>query len=297
MERLSIIDSHTGGEPTRVVIAGLPDLGASTMKGAVARLEQDFDAYRRAVVGEPRAPDFAVGAYLLPSHVGDCGVVFFNNRGYLGMCGHGTIGLVATLAHLGRIGPGSITLETPAGIVRAELHSDGGTSFENVPSYRREMGLTVEYEGGSITGDVAYGGNWFFIAPSPIAISREAIPALGDLTSRIQRALTGGVVDHVELTSMSPTAYARNFVRCPGGEYDRSPCGTGTSAKLACLFEDGKIAEGQEIRIESVIGSMFRGSIRREKDKLIPTIRGQAFVNGETTLLIDPADEFAWGIP
>lgn len=297
MERLSIIDSHTGGEPTRVVVAGLPDLDAETMKGAAQRLERDFDRYRAAIIGEPRSPDFAVGAYLLPSRAADLGVVFFNNHGYLGMCGHGTIGLVATLAHLGRIGPGAITLETPVGIVRAALGPDGRVSFENVASFRREAGVTVEFEGGSITGDVAYGGNWFFIAPSPIPISREAIPALQDLTTRIQRALEGGDVDHIELTTPSPTANARNFVRCPGGEYDRSPCGTGTSAKLACLLEDGKIAEGEEIRIESVIGSVFTGSIRRESGKLIPTISGRAFVNGETTILIDPDDQFAWGLP
>lgn len=297
MERLSIIDSHTGGEPTRVVVAGLPDLEAETMKEAAQRLERDFDRYRTAIIGEPRSPEFAVGAYLLPSRVADVGVVFFNNRGYLGMCGHGTIGLVATLAHLGRTGPGAITVETPAGIVGAELGADGRASFENVPSYRREAGVTVEFDGGSITGEVAYGGNWFFIAASPIPISREAIPALCDLTTRIQLALAGREVDHIELTTPSPTANVRNFVRCPGGEYDRSPCGTGTSAKLACLLEDGKIAEGEAIRIESVIGSVFTGSIRGESGQFIPTISGRAFVNGETTLLIDPDDDFAWGLP
>lgn len=307
MERLRLIDSHTGGEPTRVVIEGLPDLGGGTIAAKRDRLKRDFDRYRTAVIGEPRSSEVAVGAYLLPSDEADYGVIFFNNVGYLGMCGHGTIGLVATLAHLGRIAPGAVTFETPVGIVKAELHQDGSASFENVPSYRHRKDLRVKLGSlGDITGDVAYGGNWFFISSvQGNEVDRSRIGALEVFTSLVQDVLnvegiTGGngaPIDHIELTGASFCADARNYVRCPGGEYDRSPCGTGTSAKLACLYEDGKLPEGQIYRIESIIGSIFEGSIRKEGDRLIPTIKGRAFVNGEVDVIIDPDDPFAWGIP
>jgi 4-hydroxyproline epimerase len=307
MERLRVIESHTGGEPTRVVVSGLPDLGGGSVADKVSRLRTEFDRYRSAVVGEPRSSLVAVGAYLLPSEVADHGVVFFNNASYLGMCGHGTIGLVATLAHLGMLEPGKITLETPVGIVRAELREDGRASFENVPAYRQFQGVRLRLgQVGEVTGDVAFGGNWFFISSDH---GQEVEPSkIGQLdlyTALVQDVLNvqgvtgrgGAPVDHIELVGPSQRADARNYVRCPGGEYDRSPCGTGTSAKLACLYEDGKLAEGEVFRVESIIGSIFEGSVRRDGDKIIPRITGRAFVNGESTILIDPADPFAWGIP
>src|SRR5579862_8012040 len=247
MERLRVIDSHTGGEPTRVVIDGLPDLGSGTISKRLRLLERDFDRYRTAVIGEPRSSPVAVGAYLLPSAAADYGVIFFNNVGYLGMCGHGTIGVVTTLAHLGRIGEREIRLETPAGLVRATLRADGRVSVENVPAYRIRAGIRLNLGPlGEIVGDIAFGGNWFFIsADHGQRIDPSNLQALETFTASVQAKLksehitepNGDEIDHIELVGPSAVADARNYVRCPGGEYDRSPCGTGTSAKLACRFE------------------------------------------------------------
>jgi len=307
MERVRVIDSHTGGEPTRVVVEGLPDLGPGSASERLARLKKDFDRYRTAIIGEPRSSPIAVGAYLLDSDVADYGVIFFNNVGYLGMCGHGTIGLVSTLAYQGRLAPGPVTFETTAGVVRAELLPDGRVSVENVPSYRYRQNVEVDaLDIGTVRGDVAYGGNWFFISDSLatlVASNRrdELLAAATLLQSEIDRqgiaGANGARIDHIEFTGRSGIADAKDFVLCPGGEYDRSPCGTGTSAKLACLFEDGKLAEGQMVRVESIIGSVFEGSVRKEGERLIPTIIGRAYVNGESTLLIDANDPFAWGTP
>lgn len=287
------------------MVDGLPYIDGSI----VERLDKgkgDFDRYRTAIIGEPRGSPVAVGAYLLDSDVADYGVIFFNNAGYLEMCGHGTIGVVTTLAHLGRLEPGLVSFETPAGVVRAELLKDGRVSFENVPSYRYAKAVEIELgASGKITGDVAYGGNWFFISSDHGQTLRASkIDTLVMFASLVMDVLShrratgadGAAIDHVELVCPSEVANARNFVLCPGGEYDRSPCGTGTSAKLACLFQDGKLAEGEVYRVESIIGSIFEGMIRKEDDKLIPTITGRAFVNGDATILIDSEDPFAWGI-
>jgi 4-hydroxyproline epimerase len=304
MERLRVVDSHTGGEPTRVVIDGLPDLGSKPIPERVELLKENYDRYRTAVVIEPRSSPVAVGAYLLPSDRADFGVIFFNNASYLGMCGHGTIGLVTTLAHLGKVKPGEVTFETPAGLVKAVLHDDGRVSFDNVPCYRLAKGVPVELGDRQVTGDVAFGGNWFYIcADHGVPVIPDNIPALGLQSQRIFDAIAeqhitadGAIIDHIELFGPSEYADARAYMRCPGGEYDRSPCGTGTCAKLACLYADGKIVEGQIWHQESIIGSTFEGSVRRVGENLIPTITGRAYVNGETTILIDPSDPFAWGI-
>lgn len=307
MDRLRVIDSHTGGEPTRVVVEGLPEFGGGPASDLPVKLKHEFDRYRTAVIGEPRSSPVAIGAYLLPSDQADFGVVFFNNAGYLGMCGHGTIGLVATLAYLGRVVPGPITLETPVGIVHAKLHEDGRASFENVPAYRYAKALRVPLgKVGDVTGDIAYGGNWFFISTDHGQdLSVGQIAHLDMYTSLIQdvlrlRGITGAndaEIDHIELIGPSHIANSKNYVRCPGGEYDRSPCGTGTSARLACLFEDGKLAEGEIYRVESIIGSVFEGRVRKDGDQIVPSIAGEAFVNGDTNLIIDPRDPFAWGLP
>lgn len=301
-----MIDSHTGGEPTRAVIAGLPDLGHGSVADRLQTIKRDFDRYRTAVIIEPRSSPVAVGAYLLPSAVADYGVIFFNNAGYLGMCGHGTIGLITTLACLGRLKPGPITLETPVGIVSGSLNPDLSVSFDNVPSYRLQKDVKLNLGAvGQVSGDLAFGGNWFFISSDHgQAVHRSKIDALEMYTALVQEVLRrrgitepdGEEIDHIELVGPSEVADIRNYVRCPGGEYDRSPCGTGTSAKLACLYEDGKLPDGQVLRVESIIGSVFEGSIRKVGDKLIPTITGRAFVNGEATIVIDPDDPFAWGI-
>jgi len=310
VQRVEIVDSHTGGEPTRVVIRGGPELGKGSVAERTACFRDQFDTFRAAVVNEPRGSDVMVGALLLEPSDPSCtaGVIFFNNVGMLGMCGHGTIGLIVTLAHLGRIGPGAHRIETPVGIVTATLHEDKTVSVQNVPAYRHAQGVTVEVEGvGLIRGDVAWGGNWFFLVSDhgqDLALAN--VEALTDFTWRIRQGLEragitgtdGGEIDHIELFSRSPNpdADSRNFVLCPGKAYDRSPCGTGTSAKLACLAADGKLEPGEVWRQESIVGSIFEGSIEIVEGAVLPTIRGRAYVNSEATLLLDPADPFCMGI-
>ena len=305
MKRIQIIDSHTGGEPTRVVISGGPELGGGTVAEQLKVFHEQHDRFRSAVVNEPRGSDVMVGALLVAPSDSSCvaGVIFFNNVGCLGMCGHGTIGLVVTLAHLGRIQPGAHRIETCVGVVTATLHGDGSVSVENVPSYRQAKAATVNVPGvGNITGDVAWSGNWFFlVGEHGQELTLPNVEKLTDLTWRIRQAVNAQgypEVDHVELFGppQLPGGHSRNFVLCPGKAYDRSPCGTGTSAKLACLAADGKLAEGEAWVQESILGSAFRGSYRRDGDKIIPTITGTAFVNSEATLLLDENDPFCWGI-
>jgi 4-hydroxyproline epimerase len=304
LRRVDVVDSHTGGEPTRIVIDGGPDLGGGTLAQRLAVFRDHHDAFRSAVVNEPRGSDVLVGGLLLPPTDPSCaaGVIFFNNVGYLGMCGHGTIGLVVTLAHLGRIKPGEHRIETPVGVVTATLHDDGQVSVRNVPAYRLTKGVRVEVEGhGPVTGEVAWGGNWFFLCDDHgQELAPENVRGLTDFGHRIRRALTrdgitgrdGAEIDHVELF-----AGQRNFVLCPGGAYDRSPCGTGTSAKLACLFADGKLKAGEVWRQESIVGSVFEGSIQIDAaGNVIPTIKGSAYITGVGTLLLDPRDPFRDGI-
>ncbi|MBI4327600.1 MAG: 4-hydroxyproline epimerase [Chloroflexi bacterium] len=305
MRRVQIIDSHTGGEPTRVVVSGGPDLGSGSLADRVKVFRRQHDYFRSAVVNEPRGSDVLVGALLVKPSDKTCaaGVIFFNNVGYLGMCGHGTIGLVVTLAHLGRIGAGEHRIETPVGTIMATLHADGSVSVANVPSFRKAQAVTVEVPGiGAITGDVAWGGNWFFLVEQhEQRLDLANVEQLTDLAWRIRQAVNAQgfpEVDHVELFGppKTPGAHARNFVLCPGKAYDRSPCGTGTSAKLACLAADGKLREGESWVQESIIGSTFTGSYRRAGESIVPTISGTAFVNAEATLVLDENDPFCWGI-
>lgn len=305
---IHVIDSHTAGEPTRVVIDGGPDLGSGPLSKRRERFHKDHDLFRSAAVNEPRGSDPVVGALLCAPVDPTCatGVIFFNNVGYLGMCGHGTIGVVATLEYLGRINPGVHRIETPVGVVTAELHESGEVSVANVPSYRHLRGVSLHVPGyGTVLGDVAWGGNWFFLVNDHAEnLTLRNADRLTDFTWAVRLELEregitgkdGAVIDHIELFGSSQTADRRNFVLCPGKAYDRSPCGTGTSAKLACLYEDGKLKEGQPWRQESIVGSVFEGSVRVIGGKVIPTIRGSAFVNGESKLLLDERDPFCWGI-
>lgn len=301
-----IVDSHTGGEPTRVVISGGPDLGEGTLAARLARFRERHDRFRSAVVNEPRGSDVIVGALVCPpaDPANAAGVIFFNNVGYLGMCGHGTIGLVATLAHLGRIGPGDHRIETPVGVVTARLEAGGVVTVRNVPSYRAAAGVAVELaDGRRITGDVAWGGNWFYLVDDPgeeLALGLENVERLTELSWQIRQAVNRlyPEVDHVELFAPSPTpgVDSRNFVLCPGKAYDRSPCGTGTSAKLACLHADGQLQPGEVWRQESVVGSVFEGWVEVVDGQVVPSIRGTAYVNAEATLIFDQRDPFCWGI-
>ncbi len=310
VQRIQVIDSHTGGEPTRVVVAGGPDLGAGGLAERRAILRERYDWFRSAVVNEPRGSDVLVGALLCEPADPGCvaGVIFFNNVGTLGMCGHGTIGVAVTLAHLGRIGPGTHWLETPVGVVAFEYAGGPTVTVENVPSYRHAVNITVPVEGvGPVTGDVAWGGNWFFlVGDHGQELELANVERLTAYTWRIRQALSrhgvtgagGQEIDHIELFGppRDPANHSRNFVLCPGKAYDRSPCGTGTSAKLACLVADGKLGEGQVWQQEGILGSVFTGTVRVAGDRVVPRITGAAHVTAEATLLLDPADPFRTGI-
>lgn len=322
LSRVQVVDSHTEGEPTRVVTSGGPDLAREaggprpSVAAQAAVMRARFDWFRAAVCNEPRGSDALVGALIVPPSLPHavCGVIFFNNVGLLNACGHGTIGLAATLRHLGRINAGTHVVETPVGPVSVDLDTNGSISIENVPSFRHAAGVAVSFDclGSShrIRGDVAWGGNWFYLVHEhgqDLSLANlDQLRALClAIRAGIDRAgirgdpsLARGEIDHIEL--FGPPARtdcdSRNYVLCPGGAYDRSPCGTGTSAKMACLFADGKLREGQEWRQESIIASRFVGSVRRRGDHLIPTIRGGAWITSESTLVLDDTDPFVHGI-
>lgn len=315
MRKIHVIDSHTEGEPTRVVVDGLPDLGPGDAAERLRLFREKHDDLRSAVVNEPRGFDAMVGALLLEPAAPDAvaQMLFFNNVSTLRMCGHGTIGVVATLSYLGRLDPGRHRLESPEGDVWATLHDDASVSIDNVFSYRHRAGVEVDTEHhGIVPGDIAWGGNWFFLVDArglAVDLDLRHVQDLTELAWDVRRSLSragltgadGGEIDHVELCG--PPAHGgdgKNFVLCPGGEYDRSPCGTGTSAKMACLAADGKLGDGDVWRQESILGTIFEGSVRlTERDGIAgvaPTVRGRAWITAESTLLLDPGDPFAHGI-
>ncbi|MDB4875837.1 MAG: proline racemase [Gemmatimonadetes bacterium] len=305
---IRVVDSHTEGEPTRVIVDGWPAPAGATMEERREDLRRNADHLRRAVVCEPRGHAAIVGALLTPPVNADShsGVIFFNNGTYLGMCGHGLIGVVRTLAYLGRLTPGVVRFDTPVGTVSAELNADGSVTIENVAARCHALDVRVEVPGlGVVTGDVGYGGNWFFVTHVSLPLTMANVPELMRTTQAIQDAIDdqgvagGAPIDHIELSgpAMRADADARNFVLCSGGEYDRSPCGTGTSAAMAILHARGKLALGDEWQQESITGSRFTGWLTEGPGgELIPHIRGTAFVTGEATLRFDPADPFQLGI-
>lgn len=327
--RLDVVDSHTAGEPTRCVLSGGPHLGSGPLAERLNRLRSEHDVYRRAILCEPRGSDVLVGALLVEPHdpACDAGVIFFNNAGYLGMCGHGMIGVASTLAFLGRIEPGEHLIETPVGAVNVSLHSDSLVTIRNVPSYRYQAAVALEVPGfGRVCGDVAWGGNWFFLVREhnfigALDLTINQVETLTAFTWEIRRALDaagitgaeGAEIDHIELFGEACDAknHSRNFVLCPGKAYDRSPCGTGTSAKMACLAAEGKLAPGKPWRQEGTLGTVFEGSFEFEDEapgtatlagqnatrRIIPLITGSAFVTAECTLIFDPADPFRLGVP
>jgi 4-hydroxyproline epimerase len=310
LRRIQILDSHTGGEPTRVVIAGGPDLGDDDLVSRRKRFAEQHDTFRSAVVNEPRGSDIVVGALLVPPTNPQCvaGVIFFNNVGYLGMCGHGTIGIAVTLGHVGKIKAGRHQLETPVGIVSFVYDGVNTVTIDNVPSYRYAKDVAIDVPGcGEIRGDIAWGGNWFYLVQDhQEELAARNVERLTDFTWQIRKALNsqgitgrnGEEIDHIELFGPpeDPRNQSRNFVLCPGKAYDRSPCGTGTSAKLACLYADGKLKPGDIWRQESILGSVFEGSVRIVDEIVHPTIRGTAYVTAEGSLIIDPSDPLGGGI-
>jgi 4-hydroxyproline epimerase len=307
LQRISIIDSHTAGEPTRVVIDGGPDLGAGTVAERLQKLKTSHDWLRRCTIDEPRGSEVLVGALLMPPVDPACaaGVIFFNNAGYLGMCGHGTIGVATTLAHLDRIQPGTHRLETSVGEVTITFHDDGSVSVTNIPSYRKVKHHAVKVPGlGKVHGDVVWSGNWFFLVDAGSEeLSLNRVAELTEKTWKIRQAVNVDFpeIDHIEFYGPphAKNVDSKNFVLCPGKAYDRSPCGTGTSAKLACLAADGKLAEGEEWIQESIVGSLFSGRFKwldKAAGTIQPTIRGTAYVTAETTLILDEKDPFRFGL-
>lgn len=315
-QTIEVIDSHTGGEPTRVIISGGPELGSGPLAERVRRFREGHDRIRTRVMNEPRGSEAWVGALLCEPHDASCdfGVIFFNNVDYLGMCGHGTIGLIETLRYQGKIEAGAHRIDSPVGPVTAVLHGDRSVSVFNVRSYRHAAAVELSVPGlGEVTGDIAWGGNWFFLVtsapPCDLVIGNE--PRLKAAALAIREALVaqgitgsgGGYIDHVEFFGPPGDALnqSRNYVLCPGGAYDRSPCGTGTSAKLSCLAADGKLLPGQVWRQESLIGSVFQASYELapegEGGGILPEIRGSASISAVSTLVFDPRDPFPDGIP
>ena len=309
LDRVSVVDSHTAGEPTRVIVSGGPVLEQGSLLEYRDRLRSRYDGFRSAVVTEPRGSDVIVGALLCePSDPSStAGVIFFNNVGYLGMCGHGTIGVVATLAHLKKIGIGQHKIETPVGIVEGTLHPSGQVTIANVASYRSQHQVSLEVPGfGRFRGDVAWGGNWFFLIDEHgFELTLDNVDSLTGFAWAVKSALTangitgenGAVIDHVELSAppSNGRADSRNFVLCPGKAYDRSPCGTGTSAKMACLYADGKLSPGQVWRQEGILGTVFEGVIQVEGGRVLPSITGSAYITAESTLIFDARDPFRYG--
>lgn len=309
-ERLRVVDSHTGGEPTRLIVSGGPSARWGPMAERLDWFKSNCDHLRRALANEPRGSDVVVGGAIFEPSERDskAGVLYFNNVGYLGMCVHGTIGLMVTLGYLGRIQPGEHRIETPVGTVTATLHNESEVTVENVPSYRAAASVTVDVPRyGKIRGDIAWGGNWFFLVNEhPMDISLPNVEKLTDFTWAIRLALReqkitgadGAEIDHVELYGASKLAgvNSKNFVLCPGKAYDRSPCGTGTSAKLACLYADGKLKPGQPWRQESIVGSVFEGSVIANNGRVVPRIKGSAFITADSQILVDPNDPFRFGI-
>jgi 4-hydroxyproline epimerase len=314
MKRIAFLDSHTGGEPTRLILEGFPPLGSGSVAQQLATLKTDFDAFRTQVLNEPRGSDVLVGALLVPPADPSCrlGVIFFNNVGYLGMCGHGSIGIIASLSYQRKIQPGTFRMETPVGVVETTLHTSEGSSayanrvsVRNVPAYRYRTRVPLHIDGRIIHGDIAWGGNWFFLCHDHgLVISPQNLEQLTDFAWRVREIYTqmgitapdGHEIDHVELFVPTPDADSRSFVLCPGKAYDRSPCGTGTSAKLACLAADGKLVPGQTWRQQSVVGCVFDGKVEVTDGQIIPTITGEAWVMAEGYLLVDERDPFGSGI-
>lgn len=308
--QIRVLDSHTEGEPTRVVIAGGPDLGSGSMAERVEVFRREFDHFRSGVTCEPRGSHVVVGALLCPPTNPECstGVIFFNDVGYLGMCGHGTMGVVRSLAHLGRIQTGRHRIETPVGEIETELMSCGCIEVHNVLSYRYRAAVPVDVPGiGRLVGDIAWGGNWFFlVGEHPFDLKTGRHTELVAATHAIRTALAesgitgkdGALIDHIELFGPPESSQnsSRNFVLCPGASFDRSPCGTGTSAKMACLYADGKLSDGEVWRQEGFLGTQFFGTIQAQGDAVLPTIRGRAWITGESTLIFNPEDPFAGGI-
>lgn len=308
---MHVIDSHTEGEPTRVIVSGGPDLGSGSLAERAKTLATEHKEFYRSVVSEPYGQEAMVGVMLVEPVDPDCvaGVIYFDAAAVIGMCGHGTIGVAATLAHMGKIGVGTHKIETPVGVVEVTLSDANTVTVKNVESHRLHKDVELDIDGvGTVSGDIAYGGNWFFIVDeSPTPVIPSNLRNLTETAIKIRHAIQekqltgtdGGILDHIVLygPALTENGHSRNFVLCPDNAYDRSPCGTGSSARLACLAADGRLAPDEEILQESTIGSSYRLRYLPSKEgAVIPIITGQAFVTKEATLIINPNDPLKNGI-
>ncbi|WP_067219055.1 4-hydroxyproline epimerase [Marinomonas gallaica] len=308
---LKVVDSHTEGEPTRVVLEGGPDLGSGPLSERAQRLATEHTDFYRSLVVEPYGQEAMVGALLVEPTDPSCvtGVIYFDAAAVIGMCGHGTIGLAATLAHLGKIGVGRHRIETPVGVVEVTLTDCNTVTVQNIESYRFKQGVELEVEGvGKVIGDIAYGGNWFFIVDdSPVPVLPSNLRTLTEVGIKVREHLYaqaiegehGGVIDHIIFygPALNAHGHSRNFVLCPDNAYDRSPCGTGSSARLACLAADQRLAPGEDIYQESTIGSGYTLSYQPgHSGRVIPSITGQAFVTREANILSHPSDPLRHGV-
>jgi proline racemase len=324
------VDSHTAGEPTRIVTGGVPPVRGATMADKRAALQRDHDHLRRALVLEPRGHDAIVLAYLLPpcDPAADLGVVFANDAGYLGMCGHGAIGVATVAVALGMV-PAvepvtEVRLDTPAGTVRCRVAVTAGrptsVTITNVPSFLFRQRAVVDVHGfGKVAADIAYGGNWFAFVEAEqlgLAVGKVHLPVLMQAATAVREALVrdgvrgvhpdrgeSELVDHVKLFVPldGDEPGARALTLCPGAAYDRSPCGTGTSAKLAVLHAKGELEVGQWFRSESVLGTSFRARIASTTavgrfTAVVPEVEGSAYVTALTQFVIDPNDPCRHGI-
>ena len=327
---IQAVDSHTAGEPTRIVTGGLPPLAGASMAEKRTILQRDHDGLRRALVLEPRGHDAIVLAYLLPpctpgAHLG---VVFANDAGYLGMCGHGAIGVATVAVAMGMVAAvepvTEVVLDTPAGVVPCRVAVAGGkvksVTITNVPSFLFAQRVVVPVHGfGKVAADIAYGDNWFAFVEADqlgLMVEKTHLPVLMQAATAVREALVregvrgrhpersgDEIVDHVKL--FAPLAGdepgARALTLCPGAAYDRSPCGTGTSAKLAVLHAKGELEIGAWFRSQSVLATEFRARVVRETrvgphPAIVPEVTGSAWITGFPTFVLDPEDPCRFGI-
>lgn len=322
------IDTHTGGEPTRTVVGGVPIIPGNTMQEKYVYMQNNNDWMRKVLSLEPRGNDVMSGAFLTPpcSPEADIGVLYFETGGWLPMCGHDTIGVATALVETGMVEVTepitNIVLDTPSGIVRVSVEVEDGyakkVTFVNAPAFVVGRDYIVNLpEFGDVKFDVAYGGNMYALL-SAESMGLEIIPEKSKeiiakgvlLRDCINEQLTIkhpflsfiDKVTHVEFyaPSNTPGVSARNAVLVTGAAIDRSPCGTGTSAKMALLYANGELAIGEPFIHESIIGSLFHCRILEETTiegipSIIPEIAGQAYITGMSTFMIDPNDPYPEG--
>jgi len=322
------IDSHTMGEPTRVVVGGVPNIPGKTLPEKKAYLEKNMDYLRKAIMHEPRGHNDMFGSILVQpvSDEADIGIIFMDGGGYLNMCGHGTIGASTIAVETGmvpKVEPYTeLTLEAPAGLVKVRATVENGKvkeiTFRNVPAflYKQDVKINVP-EIGEITLDISFGGSFFAIVDAKqlgVKIVPENATKLKDIGLKIRDIVNKEIeiqhptLEHIKTVDLveiydeptNPEATLKNVVIFGEGQVDRSPCGTGTSAKLATLYAKGKIKEGELFVYESIIGTMFKGRVVGttkvgDFDAVIPEITGSAYITGFNTFVIDEDDPMKYG--